>query len=374
MEEGIKRGGVTMDCRALCGMKRTVSFFIIVSTLHLIGCASPNIKGYEHEDDLIGKEFEVSFLKRETLRKNDDLYFKSPSSEFLSVLSNKIPLLRNKDLYEIAEAKGKKEIEAHSSSVPGQLNAEIDESYLLPSRLTKTLQKEITEYVKSVGPDAYAYSGFTTHGHRGSKSREYDVLVEAGKDFNITTQILIKDRWTNLDPQPNTTAGMWVKLNSKIINTQDRYIIQTTVQDISVWLPRIFPAKSIASVDADPMLVISPFADKSFFAEPVYGEPFELYRNQSREVYRSVISKAVESALEREEAQRTNERQAKIDRIAKFRSEMSIGDITHCGLVIDTREAVVQVQTSSGTSWFRRSELYPIGAKSCITRGGLLVN
>lgn len=45
--------------------------------------------------------------------------------------------------------------------------------------------------------------------------------------------------------------------------------------------------------------------------------------------------------------------------IASFRQHLKIGDDTHCGLVVDIRRTIAQVQSSIGLTWLKIDQLYP---------------
>lgn len=51
--------------------------------------------------------------------------------------------------------------------------------------------------------------------------------------------------------------------------------------------------------------------------------------------------------------------------LASFRSKLSSGDDTHCGMVIAVNGAVVKVQAMIGEYWFRRDQLFPPATAPC---------
>lgn len=55
----------------------------------------------------------------------------------------------------------------------------------------------------------------------------------------------------------------------------------------------------------------------------------------------------------------------KSDRQFSFMQEIALGTNTHCGMVIQIRGDVVEVQTHLGTKWFRKSQLHSPGMEKC---------
>jgi len=56
---------------------------------------------------------------------------------------------------------------------------------------------------------------------------------------------------------------------------------------------------------------------------------------------------------------------------AIFRSEVSEGDESHCGLVIEVKAKVVKVQTTQGEYWLKRTQIYPPNSKLCVFKDGV---
>jgi hypothetical protein len=54
-----------------------------------------------------------------------------------------------------------------------------------------------------------------------------------------------------------------------------------------------------------------------------------------------------------------------VENVEAFRANLSEGDDSHCGLVIEVKSKVVKVQTVSGVHWLKRKQLYPAGSKPC---------
>lgn len=66
------------------------------------------------------------------------------------------------------------------------------------------------------------------------------------------------------------------------------------------------------------------------------------------------------------ENQIKRQQQMQREKLAKlFRKNISIGDDSHCGLVIEVKKPIVKIQTVSGEKWFKIKQLYPKGARPC---------
>ncbi len=59
------------------------------------------------------------------------------------------------------------------------------------------------------------------------------------------------------------------------------------------------------------------------------------------------------------------ERAEKIALIKKFRSELKSGDRSNCGLVVDVKRPIVNVQSMNGLVWLKIDEIYPVGLVGC---------
>ncbi|WP_295873821.1 hypothetical protein [uncultured Zhongshania sp.] len=84
------------------------------------------------------------------------------------------------------------------------------------------------------------------------------------------------------------------------------------------------------------------------------------------------IGGLVPVALERQAAQQlaANKRQADQQRAANkviidFRTKIKVGDETHCGLVVELKPPIVQIQTSSGVRWVKIAETFPPNSRRC---------
>lgn len=64
-------------------------------------------------------------------------------------------------------------------------------------------------------------------------------------------------------------------------------------------------------------------------------------------------------------AAREAELSAEYERTERFQAQLAIGDETQCGLVVEVRAPVAQVQTPVGLHWFRAEQLRPAGSGSC---------
>jgi hypothetical protein len=64
-------------------------------------------------------------------------------------------------------------------------------------------------------------------------------------------------------------------------------------------------------------------------------------------------------------------REALKNLIVSYRKNLSSGDDSHCGLVIEVKNKVVQVQTMGGPSWLKKEEIYPLGKAQCSFHNGV---
>lgn len=62
---------------------------------------------------------------------------------------------------------------------------------------------------------------------------------------------------------------------------------------------------------------------------------------------------------------RYNQQKALLERILTFRSELSIGDESHCGTVLAFRDNQVKLQSPDETIWLPRTEIYPKDVALC---------
>ena len=66
------------------------------------------------------------------------------------------------------------------------------------------------------------------------------------------------------------------------------------------------------------------------------------------------------------QAERAREERQRIETAAAaFREDISLGTETHCGMVVQMRESLVEVQTIEGQRWFRLNQLYPPAMMGC---------
>ena len=66
------------------------------------------------------------------------------------------------------------------------------------------------------------------------------------------------------------------------------------------------------------------------------------------------------------QAERAREERQRIESAAAtFREGISLGTETHCGMVVQMRESLVEVQTIEGQRWFRLNQLYPPAMMGC---------
>ena len=79
----------------------------------------------------------------------------------------------------------------------------------------------------------------------------------------------------------------------------------------------------------------------------------------------AIIDERAAKVERREQAKKANKERVKAEEIktreaeVRFRSTMKAGDETNCGLVIEVKGEIVQIQTSRSTKWVRKEELSP---------------
>lgn len=61
----------------------------------------------------------------------------------------------------------------------------------------------------------------------------------------------------------------------------------------------------------------------------------------------------------------TNRKREAESNLVAFRAKLVTGSDTHCGLVIDRKAAIAQIETSIGTKWLKVEHLYPQGQAPC---------
>ena len=51
--------------------------------------------------------------------------------------------------------------------------------------------------------------------------------------------------------------------------------------------------------------------------------------------------------------------------VTNFRAELSEGQDSHCGLIVEVKDKIVNVQTMAGLMFIKRDQLYPVGSAPC---------
>ena len=59
-------------------------------------------------------------------------------------------------------------------------------------------------------------------------------------------------------------------------------------------------------------------------------------------------------------------RKQTVNKLGIFRANLIPGSKTNCGLVIDTRGAIVLVQNNKGMKWIQRNEVFEAGHETCL--------
>jgi hypothetical protein len=86
--------------------------------------------------------------------------------------------------------------------------------------------------------------------------------------------------------------------------------------------------------------------------------------------FESIDIQRSEAVVKRMEAQLVNAQQSQDEgrELNAWRERLAEGDGTQCGMVIQVRPNIAEVQGRKGTRWIKRDELYPLSAgKSCTT-------
>jgi hypothetical protein len=65
------------------------------------------------------------------------------------------------------------------------------------------------------------------------------------------------------------------------------------------------------------------------------------------------------------QAEQLKQASLRVQSIDRFRQRITVGDDTHCGMVVEVKKEIVKVQTGDGEKWFRTSQLYPPGEAPC---------
>lgn len=156
-------------------------------------------------------------------------------------------------------------------------------------------------------------------------------------------------------------AEQWVQFRS-----HEKYIAPATVNAGNTKFLKLFneayeaKAKSAKSLN-DYRYIINVFGA---FQDKLYSTK---YLNIAK-------TKVEEYAQERAEQQRLYEAQQRkkfIAKVTSYRSSLSEGQDSHCGLVVEVKDKVIRVETMIGLKFFKRDQLYPAGLASCSFRNNI---
>lgn len=96
------------------------------------------------------------------------------------------------------------------------------------------------------------------------------------------------------------------------------------------------------------------------------------YRNFIQTYKNNDLTGLVEKArqIQHKKSQEVESKNAKIrdsarNKTAQFRKSLAVGDQSNCGLVIDVKKPIVQVQSKEGLLWVKIDEIYPNGLADC---------
>lgn len=78
-----------------------------------------------------------------------------------------------------------------------------------------------------------------------------------------------------------------------------------------------------------------------------------------------VLRVAEREAEERESKLRQARESQERAYAAQFRKKLSVGDETHCGMVIERKDPIVKIQTVAGEKWLKTAQIYPPGMRGC---------
>lgn len=97
-----------------------------------------------------------------------------------------------------------------------------------------------------------------------------------------------------------------------------------------------------------------------------YLSPLESAREARRQVTQEKASLEAAERAKAEQVRRKAERQEYIyDQQTRLLANLSLGDETHCGMVIQLRDELAEVQTIAGSRWFRQRDLFAVDRVEC---------
>jgi len=89
-------------------------------------------------------------------------------------------------------------------------------------------------------------------------------------------------------------------------------------------------------------------------------------RKSFQQLKEDARKKAELNGEERKEKRLQDQSERELNKRAEiFRTTVSEGDDSHCGLVIEVKDKVIKVQTAVGEYWLKRNQLYPPDTKPC---------
>ncbi len=84
------------------------------------------------------------------------------------------------------------------------------------------------------------------------------------------------------------------------------------------------------------------------------------------EVKRQEASRVAERKAEERESKLRQARESQERAYAaQLRKKLSVGDETHCGMVIERKGSIVKIQTIAGEKWLKMTQIYPPGMRGC---------
>lgn len=157
----------------------------------------------------------------------------------------------------------------------------------------------------------------------------------------------------------NDLSYDWPALHFKVITDRN------TVQWLEADLTNIVEFANSKEKGSILYNEISKNAKKEAPAIPTPSKSFQKLKEEARQ-------KAERSAVERKQKRMENAAQQQLkEGVAVYRANVSEGDDSHCGLIIEVKEKVIKVQSPVGEYWLKRNQLYPPDVKPCNFMNGV---
>ena len=120
----------------------------------------------------------------------------------------------------------------------------------------------------------------------------------------------------------------------------------------------------------------SPITSTTISIRPYSAEDMQTQKRaresyaQERERQQAAEFRRIEESRRAAEQRRIRIEQEAVD----LRNSIALGVDTHCGMVVQIREDLVEIQTVEGLHWFRTEQVYPPGTLECRFLNGVYVS